>query len=305
MRYRSIILCCLVVLLSLIFLKNSLLFQNKQSTFNRDVTYGHRNGAPLKMKVIMPVKNSNGKGIVWVVSGAWFSSYEAIDVPISQSMTDTLSRRGYTVFAVVHSSQPKFTIPQMLPDLQRAVRFIRYNAADYQIDPNRIGICGASSGGHLALMQGFTGDNGNPGDKDSINRVPSHVQAIACFFPPTDFLNYGESGESGLGRGRLKGYSAPFAFSTNNIKRQLEIGRMISPINHVRNDTPPTLLIHGDRDDIVPIQQSEIMINKLERARVPSRLIRKRGVGHGWPKIDKDMGNIADWFDKYLLNPVQ
>src|SRR5262249_20570919 len=113
---------------------------------------------------------------------------------------------------------PKFTIPEILEDMHRAVRFIRHHAKDYAVDPERLGIFGASAGGHLSLMQGTAGkpaaDDKDPKSKDPINRLPSRVQAVACFFPPTDFLNYGEKGREALGRGTLKGFKAPFDFQT-------------------------------------------------------------------------------------------
>jgi BD-FAE protein len=93
-----------------------------------------------------------------------------------------------------------------------AVRFIRSRAEQYQIDPNRIGITGGSAGGHLSLMQGTAGTMGKPDAKDPVDRPSSRVQAVACFFPPTDFLNYGKPGENALGRGVLKNFRAPFDF---------------------------------------------------------------------------------------------
>ena len=119
---------------------------------------------------------------------------------------DELLKRGYTVFAVVHGSQPKYTIPEILEDINRAVRFIRHHAKDYRVDPDRLGIAGASAGGHLSLMQGTSGDLGNKGAKDPIDRESSRVQAVACYFPPTDFLNYGKPGEITLGDGVLKDF---------------------------------------------------------------------------------------------------
>ena len=94
-------------------------------------------------------------------------------------------RRGYTVFAVVHGSQPKYTIPEILLDMHRAVRFIRSHAEEYDVDPERIGITGGSAGGHLLLMQATAGDLGNSNAKDPVDRASSRVQAVACFFPPT------------------------------------------------------------------------------------------------------------------------
>src|SRR5262249_32528220 len=144
----------------------------------------------------------------FVVSGGWFSSHDGIRLDHLKPVIE----RGYTVFAVVHGSQPKFTIPEILGDMNRAVRYIRYHAADYKIDPDRLGIYGASAGGRLSLMQGTAGETGKSEAKDPIERTSSRVQAVACFFPPTDFLNYGKPGENAIGRGILSGFKPPFDF---------------------------------------------------------------------------------------------
>src|SRR5207244_4472254 len=78
--------------------------------------------------------------------------------------------------------------------------------------PDRIGITGGSAGGHLSLMMGTSGNAGNPKAKDAVDRASSRVQAVACFYPPTDFLNYGEKGKIALGRGTLSNFKAPFDF---------------------------------------------------------------------------------------------
>ncbi len=258
------------------------------------------------MDVFTPAK-ANGAVVVAVVSGGWFSAHEGINPAFYQE----LLKRGYTVFAVVHGSQPKYTIPEVLTDMHRALRFIRYHAADYHIDPDRIGITGGSAGGHLSLMQGTAGKDGDPKAKDPVDRVSSRVQAVACFFPPTDFLNYGETGKVALGRGTLANFKAPFDFRdfdpktrsfnliTDEDRRRL-IGKEISPVYHVTPDDAPTLIIHGDADKLVPIQQAEIIIRKLKDTGVPAELVIKPGAQHGWPGMEKDMVTIADWFDRYL-----
>jgi len=270
-------------------------------TRKKDVIYGHKYGMALTLDVFTPQRNTNGIGIIWLVSGGWVSTQEFITFGFSKSMIDELVRRGYTVFAVVHGSQPKFTIPEMLKDVRRSVRYVRYHAADYNIAPDRIGITGASSGGQLALMQAVNGDSGDPDATDPVDRISSRVQAAACFFPPTDFLDYGKPGADALGRGILKDFPAPFAFGATDPAKKRRIGRQISPIYFVTADDPPTLIIHGDKDPLVPIQQSKTMIARLKQEGVNARLIIKPGGGHGWPGIDRDMPKIADWFDKYLL----
>ena len=86
-------------------------------------------------------------------------------------------------------------------------------------------------------------------------------------------------------------------------ERVLEIGRDISPINHVSPDDPPTLIIHGDADKLVPIQQAELIVEKLQEAGVEARLVVKEGAAHGWPDVPKDVETFADWFDEHLAAP--
>ncbi len=272
-----------------------------------DVVYGRKHGMALTMDVFTPKANANGAAIVWIVSGGWFSNHDAIN----PAAIDEFLKRGYTVFAVVHGSQPRFTIPEITNDLHRAVRFIRYHAKDYGIDGNRIGVTGGSAGGHLSLMQGTAGDAGDVAAKDPVDHASSRVQAVACFFPPTDFLNYGKTGENALGRGILVGFKPPFDFQeqdpTTKVFRPItdearitEIGRSISPVYHVSADDPPTLIIHGDADQLVPIQQAELILGKLKSAGVETKLVVKKGAGHGWPDLLSDMSIIADWFDAHL-----
>lgn len=277
----------------------------------QDVIYGRKFGTALTFDIFRPARNANGLGIVFVVSGGWFSSHDSINLTFIRPFTD----RGYTIFAVVHGSQPKFTIPEIVGDLNRAVRFIHLHAKEYAIDPDRLGICGASAGGHLSLMQGTAGDKGNPASNDPVERESSRVAAVACFFPPTDFLNYGKPGEDAIGRGILKDFAASFDFQDFDPKQRkfveiadegkvVALGRSISPVNHVSADDPPTLIIHGDADKLVPIQQAEVIVEKLKGAGVEASLVTKPGAAHGWGGIEKDFDTLADWFDAHLKKPV-
>jgi acetyl esterase/lipase len=272
-----------------------------------DVIYGRKFGLAMTMDVFTPKENANGAGVIFCVSGGWFSAKESIN-PLFVS---EFLKRGYTCFAVVHGSQPKFTIPEVMEDMHRAVRFIRHHAKDYGVDPERLGICGASAGGHLSLMMGTTGKDADKNAKDAVDKEASKVAAVGCFFPPTDFLNYGKDGAVMLGRGTLNGFKAPFDFtefdaktkSFNLIadeKKREEIGKAISPVYHVSKTSAPALIIHGDKDEPVPLQQAERIIKKYEAEKVPCELVVKKGVAHGWPGLDKDMLTIADWFDKQL-----
>jgi acetyl esterase/lipase len=275
-------------------------------THQEDVIYGRKFGTALTLDVFRPKKNANGAAILFLISGGWHSDHRSI----RRSYPEYLER-GYTVFAVVHGSQPRFTIPEAVGDVQRAVRYIRAHAGDFHIDPERIGVTGGSAGGHLSLMLGTTGKDGNAEAMDPVERVSSRVQAVACFYPPSDFLNYGGKGKVALGSGTLEWLKSPFDFEeydqiAKRFNRVLDegrrraIGKNISPIYHVSKQSAPTLIVHGDEDKIVPIQQAESMIARLKKAGVPAKLIVKHGKGHGWRDSNKDVPILVDWFDKYL-----
>jgi len=275
--------------------------QEKDPNHIRDVIYTHKVGVALTMDVFKPAK-PNGIGVIWMVSGGWVSNHEGINPALAQFFTS----RGDTVFEVVHGSQPKFTIPEIVQDIERAVRFIRYHAAEYGVDPNRLGISGGSAGGHLSLMTGALAPEPNKDAKDPVDRVSSAVQAVACFFPPTDFLNYGKEGASAMKIDTLKGYWPAFGVTDKTPADDAEkVARLTSPMSYVSDKMPPTLIIHGDADPLVPIQQSRIFIAKLKELKVPNQLEVRPGKGHGWADgLDKDFALLADWFDKYLAKPV-
>jgi acetyl esterase/lipase len=281
----------------------------EEPAFSRksDVIYGRKDGMALTMDVFSP-QSPNGAAVVVVVSGGYYSAPQMIRPEFYRTLLD----RGYTVFAVVHGSQPRYQVPEIVKDMNRAVRFIRHHAKDYGIDPNRIGITGGSSGGNLALMVGTAGDGGNPAASDPVDRESSRVQAVACFFPPTDWLNWGRPGEELIG---AMPHKPPFrgAFDYREMdpdkrtmervtdpKKLREISRSTSPIYFISKETPPTRILHGDQDALVPLYQSEAFIAKLKAAGVPADLVVKKGGGHGWSGIDKDAERFADWFDQYL-----
>jgi Esterase/lipase len=268
----------------------------------RDVVYGRKHGVALTMDVFKPPANVNpsGIGVIWMVSGGWYSSHNSINPGLSKIFTD----RGHTVFQVVHSSQPKFTLPEIVPDIHRAVRFIRGHAAEYGVDPERLGIAGASAGGHLSLMMAAYGAPGDPQAEDPIDRLSSRVNAVGAFFPPTDFLNYGKPGQKALSYEELRPFWHVFAVPAGATDEARDtIARTFSPVYGLSAASPPVLLFHGDADTLVPLQQSREVMQKLEAFKVPHKLEVRPGKGHGWPAIGEDMLLIARWFEEHLSKP--
>ncbi|MBX9582430.1 MAG: alpha/beta hydrolase [Gemmataceae bacterium] len=266
-------------------------------TVKDDVIYGRKHGTALTMDVFTPKEKANGRGVVLCVSGGWYSAKDLLTNLYLPTFVKPLVARGYTVFAVLHGSQPLFTIPEAAEDIDNAVKFVKAHAKEYGVDPDKLGVSGMSAGGHLSLMQGTAKGEGK-------------VAAVGCFFPPTDFLNYGKEKESGAGQGELKDFAAPFAFRKYDQKtralvpvsgdERAAIVKRISPATRVGKESAPALVIHGDADKLVPLQQAELLVDKYKEAGVPFELVVKKGQSHGWKDMDKDVGLIADWFDQHL-----
>ena len=269
-------------------------------TRTEDIVYGRKFGTALTLDVFQPTATKpNGLAIIHVVSGGWISAHGSIYPNNFQVFLD----RGYTVFAVVHGSQPKFILAEIIPDLHRAVRFIRKNAARWSVDPTHIGITGASAGGHLSLTLGTQGGPGPADAKDPIDRESSAVQAVACFYPPTDFLNYGRDGEVAVGVGILKDYVPAFGADALTPEGRQKIGEQFSPARYITAASAPALIVHGDADPLFPIQQSQLYVSRATAAGAVAQLIVKPGAVHGgktWPDIAGDRTRFADWFDHYL-----
>lgn len=261
-----------------------------------DVIYGRKFGTALTLDVFQPAK-PNGAAVIFMVSGGFFSSHSAISPGFYKPLLD----HGYTVFAVVHGSQPRFIIPEIIEDVHRATRFIRANASKYGVDPNKLGVTGGSAGGHLSLILGTQGGPGKPEAKDPIDRESSAVQAVACFYPPTDFANWGAPGDDGVGFGTTIQFKPAFGPRSDTAEGRQKLSREISPIHFVHPGMPPVLIIHGDADKLVPVYQARVFEKRVREAGSKIEVILKPGLDHGWPGMEKDLEVFARWFDRHLL----
>lgn len=260
-------------------------------TIATDHIYGHKAGIALTLDVIQPTGGANGAGLLYMVSRGWVSNYFDLDKAMADSEKQrgrffSLIERGYTLFMVRHGSSPYFKVPDAVADVRRALRYIRYHAPEFDVDPERLGVFGNSAGGHLALMLGTTSDNGDADAADPIDRTAAKVAAVVAYYPPVDLRRSTPASDR----------ASPLAFDP-------DLQDSVSPILHVTADDPPTLLIHGDKDTSVALSNSERIRDAFKAAKVPSHLIVMKGAGHGFPGEygSQAAAALADWFDRYLL----
>lgn len=269
-----------------------------------DIVYGRKDGLALTLDLFRPEK-ANGAGLMFLVNGGWLSSKETpLMVTIRPADYAPFLEAGFTVFAVVTSSQPRYVVSDQMADVQRAARFIRHNATRFGIDPQRLGVMGSSSGGQLTLSLATLGGPGQADARDPVEREDAQVQAAACFFPPTDFLNYGAPGIDGLGAGPLAPLAPAFGAQGLAASERQTLARRLSPLYHITPQLPHTLIIHGDADDVVPLEQSQRFVDRArETTKSEVRLIIREGKGHGWGdfwRSREDIDEFVRWFELHL-----
>ena len=262
------------------------------------LVYGHRRGQDLTLDVVRPT-NPNGLGIALMVSGGWKSGTNSF----RPWMVAPLLRRGYTVFAVCHISQPEATIMEITEDVNRAVRYIRHNARQYGVDPGRLGVTGGSAGGHLSLMLATRGAPGPAATADPVDGESSAVQAVAIFYPVTDLINLGNSTENLHDGGPPKSFVRGFGPNATNPAIWKVIGHELSPIFYVNSNLPPTLIYHGDADTLVPLDQSQRFQAEGRKLGRTVEVVIHPGGQHGWLSMLWDIRQFANWFDLYLRPP--
>jgi acetyl esterase/lipase len=264
----------------------------------KDVVYGEVHGTGLLMDVFTPKGKINGLGIIDVVSGAWYSDRNKIRDHILAQVYSIFCSRGYTVFAIRPGSRTRYTGAEMEANVKTGIRYIKQHAPEYRIDPERLGMTGASAGGHLATLVAVTPQEGKS-DANSPLRYDTQVKAAAIFFPPTDFLDWDGKPADFKALGSLLFLGGTNGHSDAEIK---ERALQISPARLVKPPTIPFLFIHGDADPLVPLQQSLKMVAALKATGGSAELIVKKGGGHPWMTLPEEVKLMADWFDQRLAD---
>jgi acetyl esterase/lipase len=279
-----------------------------------EMIYGRKEseGVALSMLQLSPKVKPNGKAIIRVVAGSWYSSFSSAESYIMGSYE--YLQKGFKVFQVIVGSQPRYNMAEQVADVKRAVRYIRYNAQKLGIDPQKMGIEGASAGGHLSLNVAMAEEKimGNP--NDPVDGVSSRVQAVAVLFPPTDLLNWGGSGFNFVNAKplleqnkvwgavdfkTLQESTMSYVPVTDTAARN-KLGKEVSPLYAVTTDDPPVFVMHGDADPTVPIQQSLLLVEKMKAAGIKHRFVMKPGGKHNVNDMLPEWVEAVDWFEKWL-----
>jgi acetyl esterase/lipase len=266
--------------------------QDGKTQVDRNVVYGMVSGAALLMDVYRPPE-PNGAGLIWVRGSGFqapppFTMWQLKEGPPFQFVLDA----GYTVFTVNHRGAPMFRYPAAVEDVQRAVRFIRHNAHQFGIDPDRVGGWGASSGGTLVSLLATLDGEGDPDSPDPVDRESSKLQAAVAVAGAHDLMAFGSD--------LTRGVTATVSYMGNPPDPLFEKEyNEASPIHHVTPDDPPLLLIHGQADLTVSPTHSDRMYAVLQKQGVESELVRIPDGGHG---VGRQIQENWRWLNRHLLS---
>ncbi len=246
----------------------------------RDIVYASPGNVPLKLDLYLPpVANGLPPLVIWIHGGGWETGNK--ERPLALPLTQL----GFAVASIDYRLSQTARWPAQIEDCKAAVRRLRANAAKYGYAGDRIGVMGASAGGHLAALLGTTahdrkleGDEGNPG-------VSSTVQAVVEYFGPTDFISLANQ-VTATQRANLDNpvthlFGTPL-WNNGPVAGELQVAREASPVYYVTAQACPFFILHGDRDPIVPLQQSLELHDTLKTAGVESTLVIIKGGGHGF-----------------------
>ncbi len=245
----------------------------KGVTVYRDIIYVRNGHERQNLDIYVPDSGENLPLIIWVHGGAFRGGNKAYYVPMEYLES------GYAGASLNYRLSQHAVFPAQIEDVKAAVRWLRANAKTYRLNPNRFAAWGSSAGGHLVAMLGTTGDV-KEFDVGENREVSSRVQAVVDYFGPTDFL---QMDTQRLPSGLV--HDAPNSPESQLIGGPIQENKervvRANPITYVSENSAPFLIIHGEKDLLVPNQQSVLLKNALKAAGIPVSFYLVVGEGHG------------------------
>ncbi len=227
--------------------------------------------------------------VVWIHGGAWRAGSK------KNCRSKVFLKDGYAAASINYRLSQHGTFPAQIEDCKTAIRYLRANAKKYNIDPERIGVWGSSAGGHLVALLGTTSDI-KGFDKGANLHISSKVQAVCDFFGPTDFTKMSDF-ESRMDHDAAD--SPESILVGGPVQENKEACKRANPITYVSRNDPPILIVHGDKDPLVPHNQSELLYESLKKADVDVKFHTVKGGGHGFKNIQVDR-MVKEFFNKHL-----
>lgn len=268
---------------------------------DRDIVYATMDGHELKLDIAYPKDNKgNLRAVVYFHGGGWEAGDKEADRAI------TFAKNGLVGIAIQYRLSGVAQFPAAVNDCKTAVRWTRVNAKKYGINPDKIGVMGESAGGHLAALVGMSNGDSYLEGNGPYKEYSSNVQAVVDCFGPTDLTLLKDS-PSPMKPDSKIGQIA--SWLGKSMEEAPEIAKKANPITYIDPKDPPVLILHGEEDNLVPMQQSEIFYDAMVKAGVKTKFVRVKNAGHGFrdskdapisPSADEVIAIQMNWFKEML-----
>lgn len=245
-----------------------------------NIVYARIGDRALHVNLIMPpdYETKQYPAVIWVHGGGWQGGSYMDDL----AGAFKIFGKGFVTGSIEYRLSQEAKYPAQINDCKAAIRFLRANAKKYGIDPNRIGVWGGSAGGHLVALMGTTGGVKQlEGDVGKYVDTSSEVQAVCDLFGPTEFTEATMKEYIPAVQAMIEGLLG------GPISEKRGLARLASPINFASKDDPPMLILHGDQDPLVPMNQSDKLYDVLKKAGVDVTLVKVKGASHGFAAVQK------------------
>jgi len=286
---------------------SSQVLREEDITVWKDIVYAVVDGHELKLDIAVPkYLKAPAPAIVDIPGGAWRV--------IRKSPDDALfyAEYGFIGVSITHRTSDIAPFPAAVHDCKAVIRWLRAHAEKYQINPDKIGVTGFSSGGHLAVLLGTSGGDAYLEGHGGYEDYSSRVQAVVDHFGPTDFLRMNDTDLPDK-PDVFSPDSAPSLFLGGPLREKAELARLANPIAYIDPADPPVLIGHGEKDAMVVINQSEILYEALKKASVPTTFVRVKNATHMYrpykwdvevsPTVEAMNRMTVEWFEKWLGRP--
>lgn len=266
-----------------------------------DVPYCTGGGQSLLMDVFLPKRRNRRPtpAVLWIHGGGWERGDKN-----GNSGAQLLANAGFVTASLFYRLSGDSPFPADIEDCKCAIRFLRANATKYGIDPKRIGVAGASAGGHLAELVATAGPNAGLEGAGGWQKTSSKVEAASAYYGVSDFT---------VGAMQIQRHTGAVVLKLfrGSEKEKPELYRKASPLFYVSKDAPPLLLVHGEKDDLVPFEQSVRMAERYRQAGLKVELILVKNAGHDFrqvgdsaisPSVETVHRKTVEFFERYLLS---
>ena len=230
--------------------------------------------------------------IVWIHGGGWQNGNKQ-GVPVQLFLN-----QGYACVSINYRLSQHAVFPAQIEDCKAVIRWLRANAKQYHLDPDRIGVWGASAGGHLAALLGTTNHKKDFDVGENLDQS-SAVQAVCDIFGPTDFETFFETPDM-----KTNTHHPIAKLLGGSVAEKQELAAAATPLTHVAKENPPFLILHGTNDKLVPVDQSRRFYDALKKVGVDAEMVIVEGVGHdpGAFATPELLKKISDFFNKNVKN---